>query len=59
MSWSGFEQEEETRYSSTFPSRTRMAGRFFHETLVKQFVNSEISAKFCLMLLTTYAKILK
>jgi hypothetical protein len=27
MSWSGFEQEEETRYSSTLPSRTRMAGR--------------------------------
>jgi hypothetical protein len=27
MSWSGFEQEEETRYSSSLPSRTRMAGR--------------------------------
>ncbi len=27
MSWSGFEQEEETRYSSTLPSRNRMAGR--------------------------------
>lgn len=25
MSWSGFEQEEETKYSSTFSSRTRMA----------------------------------